>query len=220
MRLLDLFCGAGGAAMGYHQAGFDEIVGVDIKPQPRYPFHFVQADALEFGASFGAGFDAIHASPPCQALTQMSERWRGHGGIADSHVNLIAPTRDVLIRSGRLWIIENVVGAHAHMRTDALLHGGMFSLGVNRPRRFESSFLLMSSPHPRIADSVGVYGERADGRRLWRKTDGTILRAAKSIDEASVAMGIDWMEWNEIRESIPPAYTEFIGRQLIEALKS
>jgi DNA (cytosine-5)-methyltransferase 1 len=226
LRLLDLFCGAGGAAMGYSRAGFEEIVGVDLHPQPRYPFQFVQADALTFCASFGAGFDAIHASPPCQFATQMSARWRGKGGKTDTHVNWIPDTRAALLRAGRPYVIENVIGALAHMRTDLMLHGGMFGLGVHRPRRFESSVWMLQTSGASVKGPVGVYGDRPDGHITYRyRNNGnyrgkSLIRTARSIDEARLAMDIPWMNWSEIKEAIPPAYTEFLGRQLRSALEA
>ena len=136
-RLLDLFAGAGGAAMGYHRAGFD-VVGVDINPQPNYPFEFIQADALEYMRSWlsdrptRVGWhveaDAIHASPPCQAHTAMSHRWRGKGGLADKRPELIAPTRELLQATGLPYVIENVVGARGHMVDPVLIHGGQVGL--------------------------------------------------------------------------------------------
>ena len=233
-RLLDLFCGAGGAAMGYHRAGF-EVVGVDIEPQPNYPFEFVQGDALELvrqaladgndaGISLrslcpvGQGFDVIHASPPCQAFTSTSNRWRGNGGTADSHPNLIAPTRKLLEATGLPYVIENVVGASGHMRTTLLLAGSMFGLNVHRPRLFESNVLLLAPGAGTKGDGqIGVYGKAPDGRRLNSRTQ---QRAAASLEEGSEAMGIDWMTWDELREAIPPAYTELIGHQLMAHVRS
>ena len=208
-RLLDLFCGAGGAGMGYHRAGF-EVVGVDINPQPRYPFEFHQADALEFPLD---GFDVIHASPPCQAFTALSNRWRGAGGVADAHEDLIAPTRDRL--QGRRYVIENVHGAP--LLCPIVLTGEMFGLRVYRPRLFECvPFMLAPDKPPRQRDPVAVYG-KPDGRLLWRRKDGTEQHAS-DLETGSAAMGIDWMEWDELKESIPPAYTEYIGRQLLNVL--
>lgn len=219
-RMLDLFCGAGGAAVGYHRAGFD-VVGVDIAPQPRYPFEFHQADALTFPLG---GFDAVHASPPCQAFTQMSARWRGKGTKADTHLDLLTPTRARLAGLDTPWVIENVQGAKHHMAPTLVLHGGMFGLGVHRPRLFESNVLLLAARSDRCVSPLGVYGTKPDGRTTYRyRNNGnmkgkSLIRAAKSIEEASEAMGIDWMTWDEIRESIPPAYTHFIGEQLLEHL--
>lgn len=214
-RLLDLFSGAGGAACGYHRAGF-EVVGVDINPQPRYPFEFHQADAMTYPLD---GFDVIHASPPCQAHTALSNRWRGKGGKADSHVDLIAVMRYRLEDSGVPWVIENVAGARSVMRSPIQISGGTFGLGVHRPRLFESNIAITAPSAVKVSNPVGVYG-KFDGRRLWTRADGTEQRAAASVAEAGEAMGIDWMEARELAEAIPPAYTEHIGRQLIAHLEA
>jgi len=215
-RLLDLFCGAGGAAMGYARAGFD-VVGVDLKPQPRYPFEFHQGDALEFLAAHGSEFDAIHASPPCQGYTQFSnlnaERW----GNRVEHPMLIDAVRALLRSTGAPWIIENVLGAP--MRDAVILCGTMFGLGVQRHRKFESNMLLLNPPHCRHRrDLIAVYG-KLDGRRVWSRADGSQLRNAKTLAQAREAMGVDWMEWNELKESIPPAYTSWLGSRLLETMK-
>ena len=220
-KLLDLFCGAGGAAMGYHRAGFD-VTGVDNRPQPRYPFTFIQADAMTFPLD---GFDAIHASPPCQAFTQMSARWRGKGTKADIHPDLLTPTLAILRTLGLPYIVENVQGAKAHMRATLVLHGGMFRLGVHRPRLFEANVLILAVRTPQTLSPLGVYGAKPDGHTTYRYRDNgnykgkSLIRTAKSVEEAREAMGIDWMTWDEIREAIPPAYTEYIGAQLLEHLK-
>jgi DNA (cytosine-5)-methyltransferase 1 len=159
--------------------------------------------------------DAIYASPPCQAYTNMSNRWRGSGGLADARPSLIAETRRLLEATGLPWIIENVTGALDEMRSPITLTGEMFGLRVSRPRLFESNVLLLAPPRAaRQADPVAVYGKQ-DGRRLWTRKDGTELRVA-DLATASQAMGIDWMAWDEIREAIPPAYTEHLGRQLLD----
>ena len=220
-RALDLFCGAGGAAMGLHRAGF-EVVGVDIQPQPHYPFEFHQADALEFPLD---GFDVIWASPPCQAFTQMSARWRNKGTKADTHPNLLTPTLERFAALSVPWVVENVPGARDLMDPTVVLHGGMFGLNVHRPRLFQSNILLMAAKVARTREPIGVYGTKPDGPTVWRyRNNGnmkgkSLIRAAKSIEEASEAMGIDWMTWEEIREAIPPAYSEFLGRQLMRALE-
>lgn len=219
-RLLDLFCGAGGAAVGYHRAGF-VVVGVDIKPQPNYPFEFWQQNALEFlryarkwddGHETEAGFfDAIHASPPCQGYTTMRNR---HGS---SSPLLISETRQLLVATGLPYVIENVLGARRHMVDPYVLSGKMFGLGVHRPRLFETNWpWLQPPPAGAHRDPVAVYGKN-DQRRLWTRRDGSSLHAA-TLEEASVAMGIDWMTWDELREAIPPAYTELIGHQLLAHL--
>lgn len=209
MRLLDLFCGAGGAAMGYHRAGFD-VVGVDIDPQPHYPFKFYQADALRLDDRWVVDFDAIHASPPCQAYTTMSNH---HGSSAPMLIDIV---RELLAGTGLPYIIENVVGARRWMRNPLLLHGGHFGLGVYRPRLFESNVLLMAPPASRPVDAAAVYG-RNDGRRIWTRVDGSELRCA-TLNEAQAAMGMDWADWHGVKEAIPPAYTEHIGGQLLEHL--
>jgi len=202
--------------MGYHRAGFD-VVGVDIRPQPNYPFTFVRADALEYlSTRYQPIFDAIHASPPCQAYTGMSNRWRGKGGVADQHEDLIPATRELILELGLPYVIENVPGARHSLEQPYVLTGEMFGLGVHRPRLFETSFgmLVPQKPPPHPA-SIGVYGQRPDGRLLWQRVDGTQQRAAVSLEQAQRAMGVDWMNWREVAESIPPAYTEFIGTQLL-----
>lgn len=217
-RLLDLFCGAGLAAVGYHRAGF-EVTGVDIHPQPYYPYRLIQEDALEALRDtrlITETFDAVHASPPCQGYTTMSNRTPGAQALWP---RLIAPVRTLLERTGLPWVIENVPGARSELRDPLLLHGGMFGLRVARPRMFETNWLLLGSDGPAVADPIGVYGARPDGRRLWTRADGSEQRAATSVTEAADAMGVDWdVDWEGIREGVPPAYTEFIGRQLIDHL--
>ena len=196
-RLLDLFCGAGGAAMGYHRAGFD-VVGVDNRPQPRYPFEFVQADAMTFPL---AGFDAIHASPPCQ------DHMRSPGSYISQGTGwMLTATRYRLQSSGVPWVIENVPGAP--MRVDLKLCGCMFGLpGLRRERWFETSPQLfdLRQPCQHIGKMIGVHG--GGGRR-----NGTIAKRR-------AAMGIDWMGRDELNQAIPPAYTEYIGAQLMDHLK-
>lgn len=216
-RLLDLFCGAGGAGMGYHQAGFD-VVGVDIEAHPDNPFEVTVADALEVlrDKAFLRTFDVVHASPPCQGYTAMSNRYRGKGGRADSHEQLIDQVRELLEAAGCVYVIENVVGARKAMRSPVLLRGGMFGLGVDRPRLFESNSRLGTPPPCRpVAEPIGVYGRCHDGRTLWRRKDGTIQRAAASLEEGRAAMGIDWMTWADLTEAIPPAYTRWVGERLL-----
>jgi DNA (cytosine-5)-methyltransferase 1 len=184
---------------------------VDIKQQPRYPFHFVQADALEFGASFGAGFDAIHASPPCQAYSRAAQTQRNTGKV---YVNLLPSTRDRLQGIRRPWVIENVPGAP--MRSDFVICGCRVGLALRRVRYFETSwngFDLMSPCH-HTGPVVSVVGH---GTPSWVKQQ---LGYNPTIAQYRDAMGIHWMNRGELSQAIPPAYTEFIGRQLIEALKS
>jgi DNA (cytosine-5)-methyltransferase 1 len=213
--LLDLFCCEGGAARGYHDAGWD-VIGVDIEAQPHYPFEFYQADALAFMDvrwPLRRPFAAAHASPPCQAYTTMSNR---HGSKSPQ---LIDAVREKLEATGLPYVIENVVGARRHMRNPLMLHGGMFGLNVYRPRLFESNVLLMAPPKaPRPKDAAAVYGRREDRRLLWRRADGTELHAA-SLEEARAAMEMPWASWNGVREAIPPAYTRWIGEQLLNHVR-
>ena len=200
-RLLDLFCGAGGSAAGYHLAGFD-VIGIDIKPQPRYPFTMIVGDALNPPMDLNQ-FDAIHASPPCQAFSNARVI---HG---KKHDDLLTPTRELLNQSGVPWVIENV--PNAPMRPDVILCGSMFGLGSEsggliRHRWFEFSdprlVLVQSCQHRRQTVSVfGHGGHIYNGVSEWRKV-----------------MGIDWMSRDELAQAIPPAYTFFIGKHLIAGM--
>jgi DNA (cytosine-5)-methyltransferase 1 len=214
MRLLDLFCCAGGAAMGYYRAGFTEIVGVDIKPQPRYPFTFVQADALEYVREHGHEFDAIHASPPCQgysACANMPGRDMSH------YPKLVEPVRDALMETGKPWVIENVVGAPL---SNALrLCGTMFGLRTHRHRLFEMSHPLYLYPSQCNRSRVKPAGM---GRVLGIRynDESPMVTVAGNMYKKSAgqrAMGIDWMTKSEMSEAIPPAYTEYIGAHLLQA---
>ena len=207
-RLLDLFCGAGGAAMGYHRAGF-EVVGVDIEVQLDYPFEFYRSDAMTFPLD---GFDVVHASPPCQAscaLTKGTNKGR-------EYPQLIPATRARLGASGLLFVIENVQGAA--IRRDLTLCGEMFGLNVLRHRYFECSFPVAQLAHPPHRGRVrgwrhGVY---FDGPYIAVYGDGG---GKGSVTEWQQAMGIGWTEDRKsIAEAIPPAYTEHIGRQLLAHL--
>lgn len=201
--------------MGYYRAGFD-VVGVDIEPQPNYPFRFVRADALEYLSSVTAygvhgvpnRFAAVHASPPCQGYTTMNNR---HGSTSPL---LIPAVRRLLEATGLPYVIENVAGARSELIDPLRLTGEMFGLRVHRPRLFETNWPLMGVPAPpRQKDPVAVYGKN-DQRRLWTRADGSELRAA-TLEDAREAMDMPWGTWDEIREAIPPAYTEFIGTQLL-----
>lgn len=218
MRLLDLFCGAGGAGMGYSRAGF-EVVGVDNRPQKNYPFELHQADALEFVRAHGHEFDAIHASPPCQFFTQMRASWRAQG-VNDGYADLLTPTLAALRRKGKVYVVENVVGAGKAMRASLVLHGGMFGLRVHRPRLFESNALILAPFAPITRQPIGVYDNRPRGMthhrtRTDRNGKKSEMRIARTLEEGQLAMGINWMEWFELKEAIPPAYTEYIGSQLM-----
>jgi len=215
--VLDLFCNAGGAGMGYSRAGF-EVVGVDLEPQKNYPFAFIQHDALTLDPRFLATFDAIHASPPCQGYTSMR-----HAPGARGAPRLIGYARTMLERTGLPWIIENVEDARAEMRDPLTLCGSMFDLGaqgcrLQRHRLFESN-VAISAPAPCHHDErpvIGVYGGHA--RRRAASAGG---RGTRDVWEGghraamSEAMGMTWATCAEMSEAIPPAYTEHLGRQLI-----
>jgi DNA (cytosine-5)-methyltransferase 1 len=210
-RLLDLFCGAGGAGMGYHRAGF-EVVGVDIAPQPRYPFEFHQADALTFPME---GFEVIHASPPCQAY---SEAVKMRAGYESRFPKLIGPIRERLLPLGVPYVIENVVGAKADLRSPVVFCGETFGLRVRRHRLFESSCLLFGSYCQHHGDIVGVYGDHPEDAYVNGRGG---VRRARSVAEAKAAMGMPWVEtWLEVKEAIPPAYTEYLGALLLAHLKA
>lgn len=194
--LIDFYCEPGGAAMGYHRAGF-EVVGVDHAPQPHYPFDVIVGDVLELGAALllNRKVAAVHASPPCQAYSTATE-WRGSW---TDHPDLLAPTRDLLAASGRPWVIENVPGAP--MRADYLLCGTMFGLRIVRHRLFETSWHGFDMAPP--CDHRSVLPFIHKGERAYAD-----------------AMGCTWMSSVAARQAIPPAYTEHIGGHLLTAVQA
>lgn len=205
-RLLDLYCGAGGAAMGYARAGFD-VTGVDSAAQPRYPFRFVRADALDYCARHGHEYDAIHASPPCQHYSVTRHLHR------NVHPDLVGATRDALVATGRPYVIENVPGAPLH--THVMLCGQMFGLALYRHRLFECSFFLLAPAHSRhTLPATGTKGWGCSSNAPIQTVVGGNYHAAKG----RAAMGIDWMPIRELNQAIPPAYTQFIGRALMAVL--
>jgi DNA (cytosine-5)-methyltransferase 1 len=215
-RLLDLFCCAGGAGVGYERAGF-EVVGVDLSPQPNYPFEFIEADALKLDRDFLASFDALHASPPCQSYSDLAKRNRN----AHRWPRLVEPVRMMLRRLGVPYIIENVEGAP--LLDPVVLCGTMFpSLRVIRHRLFESNLPLEvpdHRPHPLVFTHdkrKAHYGKLDQDVSFVQVTGGGNCTIANAKD----AMGINWMTKNELNEAIPPAYTEYLGRQVIEHLRA
>lgn len=207
--LLDLFCCQGGAAKGYSDAGF-EVIGIDIDPQPRYPFRFIQGDALEAPRLLGADryrIVAVHASPPCQ-------RYSGAQRIRDrEHPDLIAATREALIASGHPYVIENVMGAANELREPIMLCGAMFpALRVYRHRLFECSFPINAPEHP---DHVAVQVKmgRAPGPGEWIQAVGNF----SGVGEARDAMQMPWANREGLREAVPPAYTRYVGGWLMTA---
>ena len=207
-RLLDLFCGAGGAAKGYHDAGF-EVVGVDNVPQPHYPYEFHLADAMTYPLE---GFDVIHASPPCQAYVQRNKN------LETKWPRLIEPLRERL--SGRRYIIENVEGSP--LIAPILLCGTMFGLPLRRHRLFESPWLLMLTPGcdhwgtVAAGQFAAVYARGGKGPRHGRGVREAGPRTG--APDWGEAMGIGWMADRELTQAIPPAYTEYVGRLIMEGV--
>lgn len=226
-RILDLFCGAGGCSVGYARAGF-EVVGVDINPQPSYPFEFIKDDALQVlrwlagdwhepaiaGWLRFADLDAIHASPPCPAYANISKQQ----GTADRHPKLIEPVRELLEATGLPYVIENVPGAP--LINAVQLCGSSFRLRVRRHRLFETNFPLMAPPC--------VHGwQRSNTKRLrsgYAPPEDSVVpvygggQAGFDVATCREAMGIDWMSTDELNDAIPPAYTEHVGHYLLAHL--
>lgn len=209
-RLLDLFCGAGGCGMGYSRAGF-EVVGIDRDPQPQYPFEFHQADALEYLAAHGHEFDFIHASPPCQRYSTMTPKH-----TKDNHPDLLPVVVDILRKFGKPYCIENVAGARKLLHAPLLLCGTMFNLKTRRHRFFETSFTIFSPAtcnHSMEQLFVTTAGSNSCHARPL--VDGV---KRKSTSYAPEAYGIDWMDFEGLREAVPPAYTEYIGGKALAHL--
>lgn len=230
-RLLDLFCGAGGTAMGYHRAGF-EVEGVDIKPQPHYPFKFYQADALTFPLE---GYDAYHASPPCQAYSRLRHLPWLKG---KNYPALISVTRQLLVATGKPWVIENVADAPLGQEYGYIMLCGwsLAEMPIYRHRLFESNvpmFAPSHRPHPEVIYPGGKLGSRysqansACGAFGYTKTVprsyGTFVSVVghdgtRNFPKAKEAMGVGWMTKEELSQAIPPAYTEYIGKYLMQAV--
>jgi DNA (cytosine-5)-methyltransferase 1 len=200
---LDLFCGGGGAAVGYARAGF-KVVGVDTALQRDYPFEIHRTDALAFVLEHGDQFDLIHASPPCQTHSITANLARAQGKRA-STVNLIPATRAALRTTGKPYIIENVPGSP--LIEPVVLCGSMFGLRVRRHRWFESNVTLRAPcpcDHKGQGRPVGVYGSPNDDIPCGGRT-------ARDLRDGQDAMGIEWLPWSRLKEAIPPAYTEWLG---------
>ncbi|MCZ4122380.1 SAM-dependent methyltransferase [Streptomyces sp. H39-S7] len=207
-RLLDAYGCQGGAGKGYDDAGFD-VTGLDHEPQPRYPFTFVQGDAVAFIREHGHEFAAIHASPPCQHDSDC-QRIQGR-----DHPDLIAPTRAALESTGRPWVMENVKGALPKLREPVMLCGAMFGMATYRHRWFETGggFTLTAPAHPaHIAPQAKMGRPVPDG---WY---GQFVGNFSGVDLARRVMGVPWMNRDGIRECIPPAYAAWIGAQLLASI--
>jgi len=201
MKLLDLFCCAGGAGEGYRLAGFD-VTGVDIEPQPKNPHRFVLADAIQYLEEHGHEYDAVHASPPCQAYTKATKQWRKEGRV---YADLISKTRDALRKLGKPYVIENVPGAP--LESPVLLNGSVFGIRVHRPRYFETSFDLEQPEVPQMKP-VKM------GRPI---KEGDVVQPVghfSGVGYAQKEMGLPWMGQKELAQAIPPIYTQHIGERL------
>jgi len=225
-KLLDLFCGAGGASMGYHRAGF-AVYGIDNKPQPHYPFPFLQMDALEAmdrllrgeGLTFNNGetlyladFAVFHASPPCQ-------KWSTGTAIHGyKHPDLLTPIRERLIATGKNYIIENVKGAP--LQNAFMLCGTMFGLKVKRHRYFECSFDIYFAPATCACRGKAGFTNSKSGFSSFANKAKLISVAGHnfSVTDAMIAMNIDWMKQAGLTQAIPPVYTEYIGKYLMPTL--
>ncbi len=229
--LLDLFCGAGGAAMGYHRAGFD-ILGVDLEQQPNYPFDFMQADALGFLAHNGSAWlgdyslvRAIHASPPCQAHLTGLRGVNKARGRTDQHIDFIGEVRRLLRAKDCMafqipYVIENVVGAP--LVNPVQLCGSAFGLPIRRHRRFESSLPIVGLPceHHREGEKKYWTSFRGKDRKYRRSAVVQVYGQGAETHHWGPALGIDWMTPRELTQAIPPAYTEYIGKQIIGLCES
>jgi DNA (cytosine-5)-methyltransferase 1 len=221
--LLDLFCGGGGAAAGYAAAGFD-VIGVDLDAQPDYPFPFVRADALRLPVDLGA-VDAIHASPPCQRYSTATGRSRRQAHDLDDWPDLVAPTRELLDATGLPWILENVEAAP--LRNYVRLCGSSFGLDLRRHRLFE----LGGWPGPVLVPPCAHGWQTPRFRTLdgRRRKDGYLASVVgvhghanyageRALREA--AMGIDWLPPRQLAQAIPPAYTAWLGGELLDHLQA
>lgn len=216
-RLLDAYCGAGGATRGYQLAGF-WVTGVDLEPQPNYcGDEFVQADAVQFIRDHGHNYDVVHASPPCQGYLNLTKQNRAMGRTVE-YAALIAETRAALIETGRPWVIENVADARRELVDPVRICGTGLGLPLRRHRLFESNVPIAGVPceHGRFTEKRYWTGWRPNGQTVL-STVVQVYGNAGGKHEWPAAMGIDWATYDEIAEAIPPAYAQHIGAQLYRA---
>jgi DNA (cytosine-5)-methyltransferase 1 len=205
LRVLDLFCGGGGAGAGYARVGF-EVLGCDIVPQPKNPHSFILGDWEEVLQEYGENVDLIHASPPCQLYSKANKQWRKKGRIYE---DLVERVRTRLIENGKPYVIENVPGSP--LKNPVMLNGSLFNLKVHRPRLFETSFKIKQPKIPRVKAAIPM------GRPI---KDGDIIQPVghfSGVDYARREMEINWLGQSGLSQAIPPAYTEWIGIQFINA---
>lgn len=206
-KLLDLYCCGGGCSMGYHKAGF-EVVGLDKHPQSKYPFEFILGDAVKFLEGDLSEYDAISASPPCQAYTKAGQVERSRGKV---YPDLVGETRRLLVNTGKPYVIENVPGSP--LENPVLLCGSMFGLKTYRHRLFESNVPFSVPFHPEhVAKNAKM------GRPVKEGEFIQVVGHFSGVKFAQDAMGIDWLGQKELAQAIPPSYTEFLGKQLIDYL--
>lgn len=208
MLLLDLFCGAGGAAMGYHQSGlFTNILGIDLFPQPRYPFYFIQDDVFHFLETNNLEmFDFIHASPPCQGYAWCGTQWRS---CANSY--FISRIRDILEDTGKPYVIENVITKE--LKNPLILNGLMFGLNTIRTRYFETSFPISQPPIPKPRGTI-----KGKNNKLVTCA-GHGGHGSNHFEDWRIALQISWMNKKELTQAIPPAYTKYISKEYEYGLK-
>lgn len=215
MRLLDLFCGGGGAAMGYIQAGF-AVVGVDHKPQPGYPGKFEQSDALDYLKRHGHEFDLVHASPPCQgyskSVTHVDSKWVSYSR-GKNEPRLIDAVRELMQGP---YVIENVEGARDFLRDPVILCGSMFDAYPRRHRLFETNWGMAQPPHPSCKGRDKAYSE-ANGIDYRDMSVTGKSRRTGSIDVWKKLMGMDWpgLRGSDLAEAIPPRYSRYVGQQFM-----
>lgn len=218
-RLLDLFCGAGGCSVGYDRAGFD-VTGWDLTPHPDYPFPMVIGDAMSAlrCPSILDAFDVVAASPPCPRFSTITP-----DSARENHPDFLTPTCAALKAWGGVYIVENVEGAARHMDHPVKVCGSAFGLRVRRHRYFETNAEWITPTecfHAQQGRPIGVYGDHPQDDEEYRRPDGTRRgNKAKTIEQAREALGIDWMtDWDDLTDAIPPLFTEYLGRQLLEHL--
>lgn len=219
-KCLDLFCCAGGASKGYSDAGF-EVTGVDVVYHPNYPFRFILANALEYLQNHWREYDFIALSPPCQFGTGIQHLGKARNGSYPVHLNLIPQSQELVLQTGKPYVIENVQGARKYLINPVMLCGTYFGLKVYRHRYFESNLPLTTPNHHPHKDSTPSAGNGKSPKGFISVCGTGGVRGMTNrevLDYWKFAMGIGWMSRAELAEAIPPAYTEFIGRQIIELI--